>query len=384
MSKFTAPFNPFSGLPGQRARYVPEWRPPGPNTSGGFLTPGSKAQIPGHTEFDAPNYLEQLFGASAADLGSQKKAADAQKTRLDSVIKGTEGTLKDFSKTYQQGISTSLSSLDGLLGDIKGLGAQQSRDFEAGASSVMDAANKGADSVLAGANGVGSMVQSAIKTADSAVGKSEAAWRGYDQGVTENAIGATITGLREHVQQQKQMIAAGLNPDGTMMSPAERMQASRELEADTNRTVAMTAGGLREQAQKTLADLKNVTAGLQMGAAGVRVQGASLLEGANAQRLGAEQLRANVGTTISGQRLQSQAGQRELAQLSVGVQQFMSQLRTGAQLAGFQAQMAGQNSLYEQIQSNPESVISLLPTLLLMGQVASSPGGRGMAGFNFQ
>jgi hypothetical protein len=246
-----------------------------------------------------------------------------------------------------------------------------------------------------------SNLQNAYNQADAAVATSQGAAQGYDLGVKENAIAATITGLKEHVTQQKQMIQAGLNPDGTLMTQAERMQASRNLESDTNRTVAMTAATMREQAQKTMADLKNTVASFQMGAANMKSQGAGLeaqlgteigRQGLAAEQLrlaggqmavGARQFETQTGLSVNEQRLQSQAGIRQSQQMVAGLTDLMNQLRMGSRLTAFQAEMGGRNELFNQIQSNPESVISILPTLLMLGQVGAAPGGRTMAGFDF-
>lgn len=386
MSTFGAPPNPFGDLPTGTMKTVGQ-RPHtmyGPGTLGRRISNPTSQGTPFSNVYQPPTFLSQLQGAAVKDLNAQKTAADAQKVRLNGIIGKTQGLIGNFSKDYASGINTSLGEMGGLLGDIKNTGAAQGQALENAASGIMAGANAGADAVQRNLANVRGDVNAAYSMADAAVRTSADAAKGYDLGVTENAIGATISGMREHVAQQKQMIAAGLNPDGTMMSPAERQQASRELESDTTRNIGTVAAGMREQAQKTLADLHNVTASFTAKAADTRIAGAGIELAAGQQSLDAEQFRAGVGMSLNQQRLESQAGQRDLLKLSSGITELMGSLRTSAKLAGFQAEMSGSQTMFQEISSNPESVISLLPTLLMLGQVASAPGGRGMAGFDFR
>lgn len=174
--------------------------------------------------------------------------------------------------------------------DLTALGDRQSQDFEAGVSEAMG---------------------------------------NFDQTYAAD-VTAAISGIRESYQPQMQAIRNGMNPDGTLMTPAQQKDAMFAM----NQQI----GGQVQNTYTQLASQYN-------------------------------QARAQLAQGFSGQRLNSQA-------LVGSYMQQASAIRNAAQASALQFEASGNQAMADLIYRNPESIVSRFQGLLAVAGIASAPGGN--------
>ncbi len=343
-----------------------------------------------------PSFLDQTSALIGAEYDAQQSAADRQFDRnaaaigeYGNVVSGIPGRVKDAGDT---------KAIDDLIGQLGAMGSDQQRQLMAMLGEVAGTSKglykdtvAGIDRALAPIEGIAKAGSLALNTA---AARAEAAGREainkYDQGINEDVIRSTISGIRADASQQAQMIRAGTAPDGRRLTPAEQAQMTRELRFDIGRQTTQVAATVRAQAQETLAGLRTNLASIileggkmRAGASEMEMQGANLkLQGEGLKAQAGDRLTASNQFAV-GALLESQSGMRAISEMISGLTQFKSQLKQGMELRSIEMEMNGRATMAQMIQSNPETVISVLSAFLALGSLATAPGATYIKGFNF-
>lgn len=228
--------------------------------------------------------LGQLGSALGEETGMLQDAADRQFLRNQEPIDDMRNLIGRSGEITQVGERTA--------NDLTALGDKQRNEFETGVTEAMDR---------------------------------------FDSTYADDVI-AHISGVRESMQPTLNAIRNGLNPDGSMMTPAQRKDATYAVTMQTNSQV--------QQVATTMASQYN-------------------------------EARAALAQGFSGQRLSSQ-------QLAGAYTQAASAVRNAAQATALQFEAQGIQSMADLIYRNPESIVSRFQGLLALAGVATAPGARAL------
>lgn len=167
-------------------------------------------------------------------------------------------------------------------------------------------------------------------------------------------------GLRRSTQEAMQQINSGMNPDGTMMSPAEQQAARMQLTQTTEQQVSQSVTGIMAQVNDQMAQMKGTLASLQMG------QGQQAMAGA--------QLGASTGVSYGGMTLQNDQTRNDMARLSSQLTMTGEQAYAAALQQSVAMELQGRTTMAEMIRANPRSFVSMYAGLTGYLAGATTPG----------
>lgn len=352
------------------------------NTGPGFDT---RISAPVSSFGNAPkSFLDQAASLLKWEYEAKQGAADRQFDR-NAAATGTIGdTIGRGMGQFQTGLNTSLSEIDRIAGTTQSMQNRFENQNMAAIGDLVGVADKAVSSfnagtdkyVKQGVNDMRSSADAAVSTAKDAVGS-------YNTGVTENAIQATVAGMRADYRNQKAMIQKGLNPDGTLMTMAERNEAANSLQKTTGLQIAQTVATVREQAQKTLASLKMGLSSTILGAGQLKGEAAKLGMAGEQSKLEAEQTRVGARSTAIQGMLATQEGARQFQSMLSGLVQFGAQLRSATDSASLQYEMQGRQYMADAIRQNPETIMGVLSGLMSLATIGTAPGGANLRALQF-
>lgn len=256
----------------------------GANANGGFNTSMGGSPFGG----GGGTFLNQAAGALKGDVLAQQGAADRQWARVTAAGNSVFDTAQSASNSIKGGNVNFQPLMD-----------QQKADFQSQYDKTM----------------------------------------GEFKDRTTTDAAALSSGIQRKYQQQMQQIDMGVNPDGTLMTPAQKRDAQNNLHTQMGQEVNGSIQQVWSQYNQQRAQLNQQYGQLQ-------------------------------------DSLQSRTAQ--LAQQQAALNQVN-------QLQAAQMLMQGRNLQAQYIQSNPESVVSIFSALSALGNIASSGGGMGrsMGQINF-
>jgi len=170
-------------------------------------------------------------------------------------------------------------------------------------------------------------------------------------------------------------VNSGLNPDGTMMTPAERQAAQRQLTFDTMQATSGVVSQMREEQSRIAASLGMQLAGTNISAGQIALGAAGARSEAGRMREGVATTRAGVGTTVAGQAMDAERIRANYRQLSASLLESGGNMRNAANALAMQLESQGRTAMAEMVRNNPESVVSRFASLLQLYSVSSAPGG---------
>jgi hypothetical protein len=346
----------------------------------------------------APGRVTELLQAAInrSSGGGGSSAIDSLLGTLNDETARTQGAAdRQFARNNQQidAYGNFIGGLNGTLMGVADQGAGALRDAAGQAVGLGDAAVAGdrsrGDAIMAALNGdldrVGGVAgriegdaNTALGYARGAVNAAGGAVSGYQSDSQAN-ISASVAGLDRQMQTRMRLVNSGLNPDGTMMTPAERQAAQRQLAFDTGQATSGLVSQMREEQNRIMAGLRmqlagtNVQAGqIALGAAGARTEAGRLREGVATTR-------ASVGSAVSGQAQEAERTRLQYRQLASSLLEVGSNMRNAASALAMQLESQGRTAMAEMVRNNPESVVSRFASLLQLHSIASAPGGRGLS-----
>lgn len=300
-----------------------------------------------------PNLLSQIAMAGFSDASRMQNAANFQWDRMNQQIGGIGDFISSQVPLFQKYAGEQADALKGIASGLTN-----------GMTADMAAFDKFRDKTLDELRGD---IDASVSTAQGAANEFAGAIKDYkDVGFHDAQIMAS--GIRESYHQQMQMVNAGLRPDGTRMTPGEQFQAKQAALESMTRSAASAAQPMITkvnenllQANSRLADLRNITSGLQM-------QGAALQSG--------------TATQFSGQRVELEAQQNAMKQFAASLNATASGLAGAAHLNAINFEMGGRQLMAQLTMQNPLTVVGLMPIFAQMLGLATAPGAANVPGLN--
>ena len=225
-----------------------------------------------------------------------------------------------------------------LMGDAAAQQAAANRQYarvNAAAQGVGDAASSYATQIKGG----NANFEPLIKQQRDEFAADRATTLNEFQDRTAADAGAAASGIQRKYAQQKQSIEMGLNPDGTMMTPAQKRDALNNLNAQMGQEVNSTIQGIWSNYNNQRAQLRTQYSGLQ------------------------DSLQSRVANLTTQQAAFNQANLLNAANL----------------------EMQGRTTQADFIRNNPESVVSTYALLASLANTSTAGGGAGrnLRGFTF-
>jgi len=289
---------------------------------------------------------DQLGAALFGDMDNQQKLADE-------AFKRGNKTIGEFDSVLAGADKSILGARDSALDAIHRAEGQATADF-ATYDKQAEATLLDMDSRL---KGVSSYAKAAVASSGRAV-------TDYERDMRSN-VAAMTSGLSERINQSLTEINAGLNPDGTMMTPAQRAQSKAMVVGSGMRQIAEATGELWQSSAANIASLRNTPASVQADAAKTELSAASQ-RGAIASDLAKTRLGASVDL----------AGIRSnLASLEANIHQSSALALLQTKLQGYQTKFALQ-------EANRQGSVSVFAGLSALYALRTAPGAANVPGIN--
>jgi hypothetical protein len=302
-----------------------------------------------------PNAIDQLAAALFREVPMQQAAADRQ-----------------FARNQQQ-IDEYGNVIDRNAQALRDLGVEQNEMFQGQAGDLRQRGQAGLEQFEKGAAAVTADVRGEVDRANRLAAGATAS---YEQTIAETqdrvAQDAMVvaTSLRKNAQSAIKMAEAGLRPDGTKMTGAERFAAMTQIRNDTEFQVSGEITRLMSRFNEMRANMGGMLASLKQQQAGTALGGAGTI--------------GQVGTALSGQRVQALGLDAQMQQFASQVSMFGEQLRSAGLLEAANYEAQGRAAMAEMVANNPESIISLYAGLASLFSLASAPGVFDIEAFNIE
>lgn len=308
---------------------------------------------------------DDLLAAAGRDISAQQGAANRQFERNQGQIDAFGQFVGGITDAFGKVTGQNAEALGGVIGGAQDLAARQRGDFEAGAKGVQDSVNAGVNKVQGDVTAANADIDKGYDLGDKMVADYKQAIANYKDTGAQDASAAAL-GIRRNAQAQMQQASSGVLPDGTMMTPAMQADAMERIRTDTEQNVQSAITPLLSHHNDVVAQMEGTLASLENQNANMRLQGADLKQKGASLELEGEQIKAQTGLTLSQQRLQQQQGERDLFNLSAGLEQFMANMRSTATLNSISLEMQGRTDMAKLVQENPETVVSVFNSLMAM------------------
>jgi len=262
----------------------------------------------------------------------------------------TERQQAEANKFYdqqQQAIGQFGESLDQNVDDIKAQGEASQKAFQEMGQNLEGQGEKG------------------IKRFEKGVTQSRGEIK--DQiGKAEKFAQAAVTGLQDRTNIDASNAAFGIN--ARVRSQTDRIGSDPNLTAAQKQDAMFQANtaGIRAQADQ----ITNIKSTFNQQQAGLRMAQAQI-SGAGAQTLGAFE------STVTGARVQSQAGANAMFQAGAAFRAQGESVRTAAINTAAQFELSGRQAMFEMITNAPRGIISIFAGLTSLLGALSLPGVAG-------
>ena len=181
--------------------------------------------------------------------------------------------------------------------------------------------------------------------------------------LTAEQMSSTAAAIGESAKQQDALLATGLNPDGTRMTP-EQLQAARGQAYASKMQ-------MRQQANTQIQGQYNQNLlQVNMGVAGMR-QGQAQIELAGAGTVG------QTGVALAGQ-------QTQVAQVAAGLRHAAETMKGAAEMNALQFEWQGQLEIADAVRRNPQGVINMFALMKELLAMAVTPGIQKFQGLNYE
>jgi hypothetical protein len=177
-------------------------------------------------------------------------------------------------------------------------------------------------------------------------------------------------GLQRQVQNTMNDIATGMNPDGTMMDPAQKAALMTTMQQNT---AQQTSLGINEIYTKFNDTMASMGANL-----------ASLKQAQSQTTLAGGQLRGQVGTAFGAQTIDAQRMRGSMMELSANLTTTMEQMSAASELGAINLLTQGYKDMYDMIQGNKRGTTSMFAALSGWLAGMTTPGLTQIAPPNFR
>lgn len=363
--------------------------------------------------------LDQLGSALQRDVGATQSAANRQFARGEEQVASAESLIGGVDERLTDVAGATAGQLGELGQEFNALGERTGEEFDAFAAGVQGSVDEDVEGLIGGIDaatartrqGADLLSESIGERADATSARVDEFAEGAVQAAEEAIIdtqdlanrqmSAAITGLEARTRKDAQRIEAGLRPDGTQMTPAERRAAQASLRADTNVQLTQVATTLSGQAKELFAQLKTnlaqtqVQAGqLTLGAGEQQLKAGQLQAGleelkagteaqAAGQKAGLVGLKAEVGVKLGEQRIAATQISQQFQTMRADLAKMGATIVNSAKSTAIGFEMQGRFGIAQLVKDNPETVVGMFSGLASMLAAASAPGAGSIRAFNF-
>ena len=318
--------------------------------------------------------VDSLFGVLSDEQQRTQDAADRQFGRNNEQISSYGDFLGNLNPSLMGVADQGASMLYDAAGQAIGLGDAAVAGQQGRGDAIMSALNGDLARVEGTAGRIEGDANTALGYAAAGVRAASNAAGNYQSDSQAN-ISATVAGINRQMQTRSRLVNSGLNPDGTMMTPAERQAAQRQLTFDTMQATSGVVSQMREEQSRIAASLGMQLAGTNISAGQIALGAAGARSEAGRMREGVATTRAGVGTTVAGQAMDAERIRANYRQLSASLLESGGNMRNAANALAMQLESQGRTAMAEMVRNNPESVVSRFASLLQLYSVSSAPGG---------
>lgn len=394
---------------GQTFQFAQPEYPGGP-ISDSFVPGAPTGQAQGGTA------LGQLTDAAKVDMAAADKAKTENEARGDVATKGMQALLGRAGGEIDARAAANTGKLDAAGKAATDLSQGQVDAFGNYMKGAQDDTNADVKGVLGGLNTVDreagqvtsdmSNVQGGIQS--NVIGGVDSVTKYGDQAIAEarankqqaldlraSNIAAATVGLKAKLRNMNASLA-GMTPEqaeyakGQMRSEINDQQTQvvahfndqwndmNERLGNTVVSAIMKAGDLGMEGLKTkLAGYQT-----QLEAGKVKLGATQVKQESSRLRLSGAQTMAETRLELGRQMLTSQAGQRQMQELSAGLAQASATLDMGAETTKLSFESQGLTALAAMMDANKRGIVSRFGPLVELLKVATAPGGRNVPGID--
>jgi hypothetical protein len=253
-----------------------------------------------------------------------------------------------------------LNQVAGQFGQAVGQGAEAIRGQDERARQTLEGQAQGAEQL--GRQGfdefvrfrdqqIGAVGQDIARANEQAAG----AVAGYERTMGEyqdrTALQAKdlAVGLSRQVQSAMAQLNGGVNPDGTMMTPAEQAAIRTTMQRDVAEQTSTGINQIYTQFNDTMASMGQNLAALR------QAQSQTTMAGG--------QLRGQVGTAFGAQTVDAQRQRAAMTELSSNLRVTMEQMSAASELGAVNLLVGGYKEMYDMIQGNRRGTTSMYAAL---------------------
>lgn len=323
------------------------------------------SQVPGiGTGGVRPNYRSQMNDAAwnslfsnavFGDMQTQQGIMDAQFNRLNEGMANYQDAFTQGAERMQQIAQQQRESIGAKANQAMQMGQQGYDDFV-----------KYRDQQL---GAVGRDIDAANQQSAAAVASYEETIGQYKDRTALQAQNLAV-GLQRQVQNTMRDISSGMNPDGTMMDPAQRAALMTTMQQNTAEQTSMGINQIYTQFNDTMATMGTNLANLKQAQAQTTLAGG--------------QLRGQVGTAFGAQTIDAQRMRGSMMELSANLTTTMEQMSAATELGSINLLVNGFKDMYDMIQGNKQGHTSMYAALSGWLAGMTTPGLTQIAPPNFR
>lgn len=286
-----------------------------------------------------------LGGAIFQDMGNQQQIMNEQFGRGEQAIGQFGQQLQQGAQAIRNQDQAMRQNLGGIAQQVQQQGQQGLQEFERFRDQQMGA--------------VGQDITQANQFAAEARQQYEQTIAQYQDRSAQQASDLRV-GLERQVQNQMRSIEMGRNPDGSMMTPAEKAAMTQNMQQAVSEQVSQGVNQIYTGLNDTMA---------QMG------QNLSQLTMAQSQTaMAGGQLRGQIGTAFGAQTLDAQRTRDAMTQLSASLNTTMEQMSAASELQAVGLLANGYKDMYSMIMGNRRGATSMFAALTGYISAMTTPG----------
>lgn len=287
-------------------------------------------------------------------------------------IRNQQGEMNRMFGAGQKQIGMSEDALQRGIGTMQSVGAEQRQNFSQMAGGLEQQGQKDFEGFTKYRDEQMGRVDKDISAANQ---QAAGAVSGYEQAIgqfkdtgAQDAANAAF-GMRRNIEMANKQIDAGLNADGSMMSPAEKQAARQQLYSESESQVSQAVTGIYSNMNQQVASMQGNLAGLRTGQA--------------QQTLAGGQLRGQIGTTFGAQTLDAQQTNYRMKELGSNLRTMGEQAYASAMQQSVMFEMQGRQTMAQMVRENPRQFVSMFAGLTGFLAGATTPGLRDISIPNF-
>lgn len=299
-----------------------------------------------------------LLQAFQQDIQGQQNAFNEQQGRQRGVEEGFRSFMQGIPQQMQQGLERTIRPLNQFATQLEQTGQQQ-----------FDVLNQHAQRLGQVAAPDFSLVRRDLDASNRAAGAAvSSAMQARNQYGDQSAqrASAIATSMQTMVQDQMRMISAGINPDGSMMTPQQQQQAQAQLQSQVQTQTSQALAQYLDESERYRTSLTQSIGAAQQGQAAQLSQNASVW--ANAMIAGTQQQR-EAGRDAAQVASAAIQAQQRMVEAAGQIRGLVAQYENAAVINATNLMLQGWQTYSQMINEHPTGYASIMSGILALAQV---------------